>query len=50
MTLKSLLFATALSALVAGAAQAQTSIKVGVLNDRSGLYADLAGEGSVIAT
>lgn len=49
MKLKSLLFATALSALAAGAAEAQTSVKVGVLNDRSGLYADLAGEGSVIA-
>ena len=26
-----------------------TDIKIGVLNDRSGLYADLSGEGSVIA-
>ncbi len=34
------------------AAQAQVSndvVKVGVLNDRSGLYADLSGEGSVVA-
>jgi branched-chain amino acid transport system substrate-binding protein len=42
-----------LSALVAiamtGAAQAQTSVKLGVLNDRSGVYSDLTGEGSVIA-
>ena len=33
-------------------AQAQISgdvVKLGVLNDRSGLYADLSGEGSVIA-
>src|SRR5918993_3808042 len=32
-----------------GAAQAQTSVKLGVLNDRSGVYSDLTGEGSVIA-
>jgi branched-chain amino acid transport system substrate-binding protein len=43
-------FATAasLAALMAGAASAQ-DIKIGVLNDRSGVYADLAGEGSVVA-
>ena len=28
---------------------AQTAVKIGVLNDRSGIYADLSGEGSVIA-
>jgi branched-chain amino acid transport system substrate-binding protein len=43
----------ALSALIAlvmtGAAQAQISVKLGVLNDRSGVYSDLTGEGSVIA-
>lgn len=42
-----------LGALVAvamtGAAQAQTSVKLGILNDRSGVYSDLTGEGSVIA-
>src|SRR3712207_5199877 len=42
-----------LGALVAvamtGAVQAQTSVKLGVLNDRSGVYSDLTGEGSVIA-
>src|ERR671917_1441591 len=32
-----------------GAVQAQTSVKLGVLNDRSGVYSDLSGEGSVIA-
>jgi branched-chain amino acid transport system substrate-binding protein len=32
-----------------GAVQAQTSVKLGVLNDRSGIYSDLTGEGSVIA-
>ncbi|ALA19996.1 MULTISPECIES: ABC transporter substrate-binding protein [Chelatococcus] len=44
-----MLLATALVALFAGGAQAQVSVKLGVLNDRSGLYADLSGEGSVIA-
>jgi branched-chain amino acid transport system substrate-binding protein len=38
------------AALMAGSAFAQDiSVKIGVLNDRSGLYADLSGEGSVIA-
>src|SRR5919112_2019372 len=32
-----------------GAAQAQVSVKLGVLNDRSGVYSDLTGQGSVIA-
>ena len=39
-------------ALMYGAAQAQMSdgvIKIGVMNDMSGLYADLAGPGSVVA-
>jgi len=44
-----MLLATALVALFAGGAQAQVSVKLGVLNDRSGTYADLSGEGSVIA-
>ena len=48
MKLKTLLLATAIAAL-AGAAQAQVNVKFGVLNDRSGLYADLTGEGSVVA-
>ena len=34
--------------LLAGTAIAQ-DVKIGVLNDRSGVYADLAGEGSVVA-
>lgn len=47
---KKFLLATALAALLAGPAAAQQiQVKVGVLNDRSGLYADLSGEGSVIA-
>src|SRR5277367_6284054 len=33
----------------AGAASAQTAVKIGVLNDQSGLYADLTGMGSVHA-
>jgi len=40
-------------ALAAGGAHAQISdgvIKVGVMNDQSGTYADLAGPGSVVAT
>ncbi|MBN9452532.1 MAG: ABC transporter substrate-binding protein [Bosea sp.] len=50
MKLKTILATTALAALMAAPALAQQiTVKAGVLNDRSGLYADLAGEGSVIA-
>jgi branched-chain amino acid transport system substrate-binding protein len=50
MKLKTILATTALVTLMAAPALAQQiSVKAGVLNDRSGLYADLAGEGSVIA-
>jgi branched-chain amino acid transport system substrate-binding protein len=35
--------------LATAPAFAQTAVKIGVLNDRSGIYADLSGEGSVIA-
>jgi branched-chain amino acid transport system substrate-binding protein len=50
MKLKTLLAATALGALMAGPALAQQlSVKIGVMNDRSGLYADLTGEGSAVA-
>jgi len=53
MTMKTLLAAAAVVALSAGGAQAQQwsdgTIKLGVLNDMSGLYADLTGIGSVIA-
>jgi branched-chain amino acid transport system substrate-binding protein len=49
MNFKTLILATATSLLLAGTAMAQTSVKIGVLNDRSGVYADLSGEGSVIA-
>jgi branched-chain amino acid transport system substrate-binding protein len=51
MTMK--LLATAAAAmLTAGAAQAQVSdgvVKIGVMNDMSGLYADIGGPGSVLA-
>lgn len=41
--------ASALASLLASAAYADTAVKLGVLNDRSGVYADLSGEGSVVA-
>ena len=52
--LSALLVAGALASLAAapGAANAQVSdgvIKIGVMNDMSGLYADLGGQGSVLA-
>ncbi|MHB1103790.1 MAG: ABC transporter substrate-binding protein [Devosia sp.] len=43
------LLLSAAAILFAGSAFAQTAVKIGVLNDRSGIYADLSGEGSVIA-
>ena len=52
MTRKSLLTLAAALVLAANPAQAQISdgvIKIGVLNDQSGTYADLAGPGSVVA-
>jgi branched-chain amino acid transport system substrate-binding protein len=48
--MKKLLGTTAIALIVsAGAAAAQTNIKIGVLTDMSSLYADLAGPGSVAA-
>ena len=49
MKLKTMLLATAFGLSLAAAAQAQVSVKIGVLNDRSGLYADISGEGSAVA-
>ena len=49
---RKLISAAALLALSAGAAHAQISgneVKIGVLNDQSGTYADLAGPGSTLA-
>jgi branched-chain amino acid transport system substrate-binding protein len=51
MIQRSLRFVMVLSC-VAGASNAQMTdnvIKIGVLNDQSGLYADLSGQGSVVA-
>ena len=48
MLTRTLLAATALLALGA-AARADVAIKIGVLNDRSGPYADISGEASVVA-
>ncbi len=48
--MKRLMITTALALVVsAGAAAAQTNVKIGVLTDMSSLYADLAGPGSVAA-
>jgi branched-chain amino acid transport system substrate-binding protein len=41
--------ALAILAAMPAFAQDAVSVKLGVLNDRSGIYADLSGEGSVIA-
>ncbi len=49
MGIRTLLLASTFVVGALGAAQAQTAVKLGVLNDRSGVYADLSGEGSVIA-
>ena len=50
MRLTNALIIAAFLSLTAGPAAAEDiPIKIGVLNDRSGVYADLAGEGSVIA-
>ena len=43
------LLIVAAALLAATAANAETQIKIGVMNDRSGLYADMSGEGSVVA-
>ena len=48
MRLTQTLLLTAAAILLATPALA-TDVKIGVLNDRSGIYADLSGEGSVIA-
>ncbi|MBI3372950.1 MAG: ABC transporter substrate-binding protein [Betaproteobacteria bacterium] len=52
MAFKKTMLAAAVAALVAGTAQAQVSdgvIRIGVMNDMSGLYADIAGPGSATA-
>ena len=47
--LRRMLLAAALGTSMAAAAQGQTPVKIGVLTDRSGVYADIAGEGSLVA-
>jgi branched-chain amino acid transport system substrate-binding protein len=52
MSIKVLSACASALALLSGAAQAEISgdvVKIGVMNDQSGLYADLAGQGSVEA-
>jgi branched-chain amino acid transport system substrate-binding protein len=52
VTTRILVLIAALAALVAAPAHAQVSdgvIKIGVMNDQSGTYADLAGPGSAVA-
>jgi branched-chain amino acid transport system substrate-binding protein len=49
MKARTLLAAVGLTALMVGSAGAQVSVKLGVMNDRSGIYADLGGEGGVVA-
>ena len=49
MKIRNVMLAALAATLMAGTAFADTAVKIGVLNDRSGIYADLAGEGSVIA-
>ncbi|MCO6387530.1 ABC transporter substrate-binding protein [Aliihoeflea sp. 40Bstr573] len=48
MNLKTILLGSIAAAVFAAPAYA-VDIKIGVLNDRSGIYADIAGEGSVVA-
>ena len=49
MIARKLLVAAGFGALLASAAEAQVSVKLSVLNDMSGLYADISGPGSVVA-
>ena len=49
VTVRILLLAMAAAAAFAPAAKAQISVKLGVMNDRSGVYSDIGGEGSVVA-
>jgi branched-chain amino acid transport system substrate-binding protein len=49
MKLRTILTTTALSLALAGVAHADISVKLGVLNDMSSLYADISGPGSVVA-
>ena len=49
-TISALLLGTAIALSVGGVASADDKVvKIGVLSDQSGLYADLAGPGSTLA-
>jgi len=48
MKLKSFGLAALTAMMLSGAAYA-TDVKIGVMNDRSGIYSDIGGEGSVVA-
>ena len=48
MKTRGLILGALAGVLLSGAAYA-TDVKIGVMNDRSGIYADIAGEGSVVA-
>ena len=47
--LRSTLLAVGLTALTLGVARCESAVKIGVLNDQSGAYADLSGPGAVVA-
>ena len=49
MNFKTILMTAAAVLTLGGTAQAETQIKLGVLNDMSSLYADISGPGSVVA-
>jgi branched-chain amino acid transport system substrate-binding protein len=49
MNMRTFLAGVALAALTVGPAAAQISVKLGVMNDLSGVYSDIGGQGSVLA-
>jgi branched-chain amino acid transport system substrate-binding protein len=49
MRMRTLVAGAALAALASGQAAAQISVKLGVMNDLSGVYSDIGGQGSVLA-
>jgi branched-chain amino acid transport system substrate-binding protein len=49
MRMRTILAGAALAALASGQAAAQISVKLGVMNDLSGVYSDIGGLGSVLA-
>src|SRR3712207_6717178 len=49
MKFSSTLLSLVMAGLAAGSAEAQISVKLGVLTDRTGAYSDIGGEGSAVA-